>query len=187
MGALAPGGFVLRLKRILWTAVAVCFLALSWLWDTLAPLFRAFFELIPLERVKRAVVAFMDRLAPYPTLAVFLVPLVASEPIKLGSFWFFAQKQWFAGAATFAFAEVLRFGLVAFLFTACKDKLLSIPWFARLYALFVRAHEWAHAQVDPLKAQIRAALVEAGFIGGRGPLLRRLRALWRIARRGSAA
>ena len=176
-----------RLKRILWTAVAVCFLAVSWLWDTLAPLFRAFFDLIPLERVKQAIIAFMDRLAPYPTLAVFLIPVVASEPIKLGSFWLFAQKQWLAGGAAFLVAEILRFGLAAFLFKACKDKLLSIPWFARLYDLFTRAHAWAHAQVDPLKAQIRTALVEAGFIGGRGPLLRKLRALWRIARRGSAA
>jgi hypothetical protein len=178
---------VLRLKRILWTAVAVCFLAVSWLWDTLAPLIRAIIDLIPLERVKQAVIAFMDRLEPYPTLAIFLIPLFASEPIKVGAFWFFTQKQWLAGVATYLFAEVMRFGLVAFLFTACKDKLLSIPWFARLYALFVRAHEWAHAQVDPLKAQIRAALVEAGLIGGKGPLLRRLRALWRIARRGGAA
>ena len=102
---------MLRLKRILWTAVAVCFLAVSWLWDTLAPLFRAFFDLIPLERVKQAVIAFMDRLAPYPTLAVFLIPVVASEPIKLGSFWLFAQKQWVAGGTAFLFAEILRFGL----------------------------------------------------------------------------
>ena len=40
---------MLRLKRILWTAVAVCFLAVSWLWDTLAPLIRAIIDLIPLE------------------------------------------------------------------------------------------------------------------------------------------
>ncbi len=178
---------MLRLKRTLWTILAVCFLAVSWLWDTLAPLIRAFLDLLPLERVKRAVIDFMDRLSPYPTLAIFLIPLVASEPIKLGSFWLFAQKQWFAGSATFLFAEILRFGLVAFLFTACKDKLLSIPWFKKLYELFVRAHVWAHAQVDPIKAKIRAALIEAGLIGGRGPLLRRLRALWRIARRGSVA
>jgi hypothetical protein len=178
---------VRRLKRILWTLLAVCFLAASWLWDTLAPLIRAFVDLIPLERVKRAIIAFMDRLAPYPTLAVFLIPVVASEPIKLGSFWLFAQKQWLAGSAAFLFAEILRFGLAAFLFKACKEKLLSIPWFRRLHDLFARAHVWAHEQVDPLKAKIRAALIESGLIGGRGPLLRRLRALWRIARRGSAA
>ncbi len=176
-----------RLKRIFWTTLAVLFLAVSWLWDTLAPLIRAFLVLIPLERVKRAVIDFMDRLAPYPTLAIFLIPLVASEPIKLGSFWLFAQKQWFAGSATFLFAEILRFGLVAFLFTACKDKLLSIPWFKKLYELFVRVHEWAHEQVDPIKKAIREALVEAGFIGGQGSFWRRLRTLWRIARRGSAA
>ena len=173
-----------RLKRIAWTFLAVCFLAVSWLWETLAPLIRALIDLIPLERTKAAVIRFMDGLSPYPTRIVFLIPLVASEPIKLVAFWLFAHKQWAAGLLTYVGAELLRFGLVAFLFKACKDKLLSIAWFRRLYEWFVRAHEWAHAQVDPLRRAIRAALVEAGLIGGSGPLLRRLRALWRIARRG---
>lgn len=176
-----------RLKRILWTTVAVCFLAVSWLWDTLAPLIRAFLDLIPLERVKRAIISFVEGLRPYPTLAVFLIPLIACEPVKIGSLWLFAQKQWFAGLATYVFAEVLRFGLVAFLFNACKDKLLSIGWFAKLYELFVRVHAWAHEQVDPIRKAIRDALVEAGLIGGHGSIWRRLVALWRIARRGSAA
>ena len=176
-----------RLKRIVWTATAVAFLAVSWLWDTLAPLIRAILDVIPLERVKRAVIGFIDGLAPYPTLAVFLVPLIVCEPVKLGSVWLFAQKQWLAGLATFVFAEVLRFGLVAFLFAACKDKLLSIGWFNRLYEIFVRVHAWAHEQVDPIKKAIRDALVEAGLIGGKGAIWRRLVALWRIARRGSAA
>ena len=173
-----------RLKRIVWTFVAVCFLAVSWLWDTLAPLVRALIDLIPLERAKQAVVRFMDRLSPYPTLIVFLIPLVATEPVKIFAFWLFAKHQWLAGVLTFASAEILRFGLVAFLFKSCKDKLLSIGWFARLYAWFVRAHEWAHEQVDPVRRSIRAALVESGLIGGRGPLWRRLTALWRITRRG---
>ena len=177
-----------RLKRILWTRVAVLFLGVSWLWDTLHPIIRAIINAIPLEHLKQAVIRYMDRLSPYPTLVVFLIPLVASEPIKLLAFWLFAKKEFVAGVLTFLAAELLRFGLVAFLFTTCKEKLLSIPWFRRLYEFFLRAHQWAHEQVDPIRQSIRAALVEAGFIGGaKGPLLRRLRALWRIARRNRPA
>jgi hypothetical protein len=176
-----------RLKRIAWTFVAVCFLAVSWLWDTLAPLIRAIIDVIPLERTKQAIIRFVDGLSPYPTLVVFLVPLVACEPVKIVALWLFAQKQWLAGLLTYVGAELLRFGLVAFLFSACKDKLLSIGWFRKLYEWFQRVHEWAHAEVDPVRRAIRAALVEAGLIGGSGPILRRLKALWRIARRGSAA
>src|SRR6476620_6459394 len=108
-------------------------------------------ELIPLERLKQAVLRFIDRLPPYPTLFLFLIPIVVIEPVKIGSLWLFAHKRWIAGVVSYAGAEVLRFGLVAFLFKACRDKLLSISWFARLYEIFVRVHEWAHEQVDPIK------------------------------------
>ena len=170
------------LKRVLWTFLAVCFLIVSWIWDTLGPLIRAGLDLIPLENLKRLVINFIDRLPPYPTLFVFLIPLIVIEPIKLAALWFFAQKQWLIGMAFFISGEVLRFGLVAFLFKSCKEKLLTIGWFAQLYALFDRAHRWAHAQVDPIKAAIKQLLIDSGLIGGRGPLLQRVRALWRLMR-----
>jgi hypothetical protein len=178
------------LKRIVWTVLALLFLGVSWLWDTLHPLIRRFIDILPLDGMKRAVVRFMDRLPPYVTLAVFLIPLLASEPVKIVAFWLFTRKQWLPGVLVYAGAELLRFGLVAFLFNACRDKLLSISWFARMYVWFVRVHEWAHEQVEPLRASLRAyahrAFVEAGLSGGRGSFWRRLMALWRYTRRTRA-
>lgn len=173
-----------RFKRTLWTILALTFLGVSWLWERLHPLVRWIIDQIPLEGVKRAVARFMDRLPPYPTLIIFLVPLVALEPGKILAVWLFARGQWLAGVAVYVATDVIRLGLVSFLFNTCRDKLLSIAWFARLYALFVHAHEWAHAQVAPLKAAIRKALEDAGLLHNRASLWRKVAALWGYARRG---
>ena len=42
-------------------------------------------------------------------------------------------------------------------------------------------------QVEPLRRWIRDALIEAGLQPGQGSFLRRVRALWRHARRRSGA
>lgn len=123
------------LKRIIWTAVALLFLAVSWLWDTLAPLIQWIVDRIPLEDVKAWVIRFMERLPPYPTLLVFLIPIVVIEPFKLLSVWLLARGQFLSGLALFIIAEVLRFGLVAFLFKTCSEKLLSIGWCTALPAV----------------------------------------------------
>ncbi len=173
-----------RFRRALWTVLALAFLGLSWLWETLHPLVRRIIDLIPLETVKRAVARFMERLPPYPTLMIFLVPLIALEPLKLFALWLFAKGEWLLGLTTYVGTDVLRLGLVSFLFNTNKDKLLSIAWFRRLYLWFTWVHQWAHAQVAPLKAAIRQALLEAGLLGGRGAILRKVAAIWRFARRG---
>ena len=176
-----------RLKRIFWTILALAFLSLSWLWDWLGPLVQRFIDLLPLERLKQAVIRFMDRLPPYPTLVVFLIPIVVIEPLKILALWILARGQILLGIASYAGAELLRFGLVAFLFRSCRDKLLSIGWFAVAYGWFVAAHEWAHRQVAPFLAGVRKWLRDAGLIGGERGFLSRLRALWRYSRRGRAS
>ena len=126
----------------------------------------------------------MDRLSPYPTLAIFLVPLIGLEPGKLFVFWLLAKGFWLPGIATYVAIDVLKLGLVSFLFNTNKDKLLSIQWFNRLYGWFAWAHVWAHAQVQPLKEAIRKGLEDAGLYKMNGHTWRKLVALWRHARRG---
>ena len=174
----------MRIRRMAWTALALAFLGFSWLWERLRPPVQWVVDRIPLEGLKAAVARFIDRLPPYPTLLIFLVPLILLEPGKLVALWLFAKGQWFAGVLTYVGTDVLRLGLVSFLFKISRDKLLSIAWFARLYEWFVWAHEWAHRQVAPLKAAARAALAEAGLLGARGGVWRKATALWRHARRG---
>ena len=69
-----------RFRRALWTTLALAFLGVSWFWERLRPPIRWVIDRIPLEGLKRAVAAFMDRLPPYPTLVIFLIPVIALEP-----------------------------------------------------------------------------------------------------------
>jgi len=175
----------MRMKQMAWTALALVFLGLSWLWETFAPLVQAIIDLLPLRRLKAWANAQLERLAPYPTLFVFLIPLALSEVIKVISFIAFARGQIFAGVLIYLFAEVVRFGLAAYVWAICREKLLSIEWVAKLHAWLLRVNAWAQAQITPVRAWIRQALEEAGLAGGRAGLWARLKALWRYARRRS--
>jgi hypothetical protein len=174
-------------RRIVWTIVALIFLGISWLWDQLHPIVAFVIRLIPLEGVKEAVRRFMARLGPYPTLIVFLIPAVVHELMKVAAIFLFRKHQWVAGAVIYIAADIIGIALVAFIFENCKEKLLSIPWFAWCYARFEAAHRWAHAQIAPIKAYIHQALVEAGLVGGRAGIIAKIVAIWRFARRRRAA
>jgi hypothetical protein len=81
----------MRAKQFAWTLLALVFLGVSWLWETFAPLVQAIIDLLPLRRLKAWAHAQLQRLAPYPTLLVFLIPLALSEVIKVISFVAFAR------------------------------------------------------------------------------------------------
>ncbi|MBV8449779.1 MAG: hypothetical protein JO124_17510 [Hyphomicrobiales bacterium] len=172
-----------RLPRVLWTIVALIFLGLSWLWDHLHPIITFLIRILPLEGLKEVVRHLMQRLPPYPTLIVFLVPAIVHEGMKVVAFFLFRRHQWLAGVLVYFAADVIGVALVAFIFETCKEKLLSIPWFAWCYAWFEKAHIWARAQVAPIKAYIHQALSEAGLIGRRAGVIAKLAALWRYERR----
>ena len=173
----------MRAKQIIWTVLALLFLGLSWLWETFAPLIQAIVDVLPLRRLKAWANALLQKLPPYPTLLVFLIPLALSEVIKVVSFVAFARGQILAGVLIYLFAELVRFGLAAYVWSVCRDKLLSIDWVAKLHAWLLRMNDWAQMQIAPVKLWIRQALEEAGLAGGRAGLWLRIKALWRHARR----
>lgn len=78
------------------------------------------------ERMRRWIVS----LRPYPSLALFAVPVVILEPAKPVAGYFIATGHFFAGAVTFITAEVLKLTFVERLFQLNRKKLLSIPLFA---------------------------------------------------------
>jgi hypothetical protein len=87
-----------------------------------------------LERMRRWVTS----LGPYPSLALFAVPLILLEPAKPLSGYLIGTGHFFAGAVVFITAEVLKLTVVERLFQLNKDKLLSIPAFAWGYAYWRR-------------------------------------------------
>ena len=69
-------------------------------------------------------------LRPYPSLALFAVPVIILEPAKPLAGYLLGTGHFFAGAVTFITAEVLKLTLVEQLFQLNREKLLSIPAFA---------------------------------------------------------
>jgi hypothetical protein len=69
-------------------------------------------------------------LRPYPSLALFAVPVIVLEPAKPLAGYLLGTGHFFAGAVTFITAEVLKLTLVDRLFQLNREKLLSIPAFA---------------------------------------------------------
>jgi len=68
-------------------------------------------------------------LRPYPSLALFALPVVILEPAKPLAGYLLATGHFFAGAVTFITAEVLKLTFVERLFQLNRKKLLSIPAF----------------------------------------------------------
>ena len=86
------------------------------------------------ERVRLWIVS----LGPYPSLALFAVPLIILEPAKPLSGYLIGTGHFFAGAVIFITAEVLKLTFVERLFQLNREKLLSIPAFAWGYQYWRR-------------------------------------------------
>ena len=81
------------------------------------------------------------------------------------------------GLGALAGAKVVGVGCAAFLFDACKPKLMQIPLFVWAYEHWLRWLAWAHHHIDPIKERVRRRLriVTGGRSGRALRLLMRFR------------
>ncbi|MCK1386881.1 hypothetical protein [Bradyrhizobium sp. 21] len=89
--------------------------------------------------------AWIRSLPPYPSLALFSVPVIILEPIKPVAAYLAATGQFVSGAATFIVGELLKLVLVERLFHLTRDKLMRIPAFAWAYGKFADMKAWLQA------------------------------------------
>jgi hypothetical protein len=108
------------------------------------------------ERVR----SWITSLRPYPSLALFAVPVIVLEPAKPLSGYLIATGHFFTGAVVFIAAEVLKLTVVERLFLLNKNKLLSIPAFAWGYQYWRRMMD-AIESLEVWKAS-RRLVAEAG-------------------------
>jgi membrane protein YqaA with SNARE-associated domain len=84
-------------------------------------------------------------LSPYPSLALFSVPLIILEPVKPVAAYLAATGQMLGGALTLIIGELLKLVLVERLFSLTRDKLMKIPTFAWAYGKFRQTKAWLEA------------------------------------------
>jgi hypothetical protein len=144
-----------RLTRPLLVLLAFVFLLEAWLWEHLKPIVARVVAWIPWVAFKAQVAAAIERLPPYATLLVFLVPVVLLLPIKFLGLWMLAHGLWLGALAVLGLAKVVSLGVTAFIFELTRPKLLQLPWFRWLYEHVLSWIEWAHSLTDPIKERMR--------------------------------
>jgi hypothetical protein len=77
--------------------------------------------------------ASIERLGPYQSLVLLLVPACIVEPMKLAAVAIAGDGHWITGTAMIVAAYAASLLLVERLFRIVKPKLLMLPWFARIW------------------------------------------------------
>ena len=81
-------------------------------------------------------------LPPYPSLALFSVPVILLEPVKFVAAYIAATGNYIGALFTFAFGELLKLVLIERLFDLTREKLMRISAFAHAYGHYIRARNW---------------------------------------------
>ena len=133
------------LRAILQWPLALIILFEEWGWEPLQRLLAHFARLPVVAWIERKISA----LPPYGALAVFFLPTVLLLPVKLLALWLIGQGRYIVGAAVIIVAKIAGTAIVARLFTLTRPALLTLPWFARPYARWIR---WKDGLLDQVRA-----------------------------------
>ena len=133
------GADVKRIWNLLVFTIAILYFLMDALFATVAvPLSRWIGAHWALERIHRWILS----LRPYPTLLLFVIPLIVLEPAKPAAAYLVATGHALPGLVVLAIAEILKLVLIERLFSISRDKLLSIPAFAWGYRKYSAAKDW---------------------------------------------
>jgi hypothetical protein len=109
-------------------------------------------EWVSRHLVSRGLRNWIKSLPPYPSLALFSVPVILLEPIKPIAAYMAATGQFLSATLTFVSGELVKLVLVERLFSLTRDKLLKIPAFAWAY----RNYQWAYRNYQEARAWLEA-------------------------------
>src|ERR1700682_5538946 len=90
-------------------------------------------ETAALVRVRRRI----QKLSPYQSLALLLVPVVLVDPLKCVALFVAGEGHWLTGTGMIIGAYAFSLLVVERLFRAVKPKLMTLSWFAKLWTRLV--------------------------------------------------
>jgi hypothetical protein len=141
-GENAQGVDVKRIWNLVVFTIAIIYFLMDAIFATVAiPLSKWLAARWCFERIRLWIVS----LRPYPTLALFVIPLVILEPAKPVAAYLIATGHVVMGVAVLAICEILKLVIIERLFSISRDKLLSIPAFAWCYGKYAIAKAWLTA------------------------------------------
>lgn len=92
--------------------------------------------------------AWIQTLGPYPTLALFAVPLIVLLPLKIAALYLIAQGRVALGIGVILVAKVVGTAISARLLVLAKPKLMTFAAFVWVYDKAIRFKAWAHAMLE---------------------------------------
>ena len=81
----------------------------------------------------------IQKISPYLSLLVLLVPLLLVEPLKIAALFVVGKGHWITGTGILVAAYIVSLMFVERLFRVLKPKLLMLPWFAQLWRWYEMA------------------------------------------------
>jgi hypothetical protein len=138
-----PGGSAVKriLKPVTYVIAALYFLVDAAFMALAKPISDWLARHIALKRLG----AWIRSLRPYPSLALFSVPVIMLEPVKPVAAYLAATGQMLSSVVTLMVGELLKLVLVERLFSLTRDKLMKIPAFLWAYTRFRQAKAWMEA------------------------------------------
>jgi hypothetical protein len=131
-------------KPFVFLLAAIYFLVDAVFLTVARPVARRLAELLVFDSLRAWIVS----LRPYPTLALFMVPVLILEPVKPVAAYLTATGHIMSGLTLLLVGEILKLVLIERLFCISCDKLMSIAAFAWCYDKWIQAREW----MESLKA-----------------------------------
>jgi hypothetical protein len=87
--------------------------------------------------IPRSARRFLESLGPYQSLLVLAVPLAIVEPLKLVALFVVGDGHFITGVFVLVCAYAGSLFVTERLFNIVKPKLLTLPWFAKIWNWFV--------------------------------------------------
>lgn len=125
-------------KPFVFLIAAIYFLVDAVFFTLFKPVFRWLADCWVFESLRAWIVS----LRPYPTLALFIVPVILLEPVKPVAAYLTATGHIGRGFVVLIVGELLKLLLIERLFSVSRDKLMSIAAFAWCYDRFCQGHDW---------------------------------------------
>jgi len=129
------------LKPVIITFAALYFLIDALFFSLIKPLGTWLAKLPIFDRIG----SWVRSLSPYSTLVLFIIPFVLLEPIKPVGAYLIASGHVIDGVLLISIGEILKITIVERLFHVGRDKLMSIPAFARAYEYLMSLHSYLHS------------------------------------------
>ena len=92
----------------------------------------------------------IQRLGPYQSLALMLLPILLVEPLKIVALFVAGNGHWLTGTGIMIAAYAVSLVFVERLFKVVKSRLMTLNWFANMWTWFTAIRDTVWRGLLPL-------------------------------------